>query len=162
MIYTGGGVILSKASNELIKLTKLLNYPITNTLMGLGAFPSSDNQFLGMLGMHGTYEANMAMHDCDVLLAIGARFDDRVTGDTKQFCPKAKIIHIDIDPSSISKIIEVDHSLIGDTKKILKELIIHIMKYKKNIDKVAIDKWWKKIKSWQKRIVFHTKSLRKL
>ena len=136
MIYTGGGVILSKASNELIKLTKLLNYPITNTLMGLGAFPSSDNQFLGMFGMHGTYEANMAMHDCDVLLAIGARFDDRVTGDTKQFCPKAKIIHIDIDPSSISKIIEVDHSLIGDTKKILKELVVHIMKYKKILIKL--------------------------
>ena len=162
MIYTGGGVILSKASNELIKLTKLLNYPITNTLMGLGAFPSSDNQFLGMLGMHGTYEANMAMHDCDVLLAVGARFDDRVTGDTKQFCPKAKIIHIDIDPSSISKIIEVDHSLIGDTKKILKQLITCIEKYKRNIDKIAIDKWWKKIKSWQKKNCLSYKNLRKL
>ena len=125
MIYAGGGVILGKASNDLVKLTKHLNFPITNTLMGLGAYPSSDKQFLGMLGMHGTYEANMAMHDCDVLLAIGARFDDRVTGDTNQFCPKAKIIHIDIDPSSISKIIEVDHSLIGDTKQILKKLLDH-------------------------------------
>ena len=151
MIYTGGGVILSKASKELIKLTKLLNFPITNTLMGLGAYPSSDNQFLGMLGMHGTYEANMAMHDCDVLLAVGARFDDRVTGDTKQFCPKAKIIHIDIDPSSISKIIEVDHSLIGDTKKILRKLTLYTSKYKKNIDKTALEKWWKKIKSWQRK-----------
>ena len=131
MIYAGGGVILGKASNDLIKLTKHLNFPITNTLMGLGAYPSSDKQFLGMLGMHGTYEANMAMHDCDVLLAIGARFDDRVTGDTNQFCPKAKIIHIDIDPSSISKIIEVDHSLIGDTKLILKKLLDHTKKYKK-------------------------------
>ncbi len=151
MIYTGGGVILSKASRELTKLTQSLNYPITNTLMGLGAYPSEDSQFLGMLGMHGTYEANMAMHECDVLLAIGARFDDRVTGDTSQFCPKAKIIHIDIDPSSISKIIEVDYSLIGDTKKILKKLLLHINKYKKNIKKDDLDKWWKKINTWQKK-----------
>ena len=151
MIYAGGGVILGKASNDLIKLTKHLNFPITNTLMGLGAYPSSDKQFLGMLGMHGTYEANMAMHDCDVLLAIGARFDDRVTGDTNQFCPKAKIIHIDIDPSSISKIIEVDLSLLGDTKLILKKLLDHTKKYKKNINKEALNKWWKKINSWQKK-----------
>ena len=151
MNYAGGGVILGKASNDLIKLTKHLNFPITNTLMGLGAYPSSDKQFLGMLGMHGTYEANMAMHDCDVLLAIGARFDDRVTGDTNQFCPKAKIIHIDIDPSSISKIIEVDLSLIGDTKLILKKLLDHTKKYKKNINKEALNKWWKKINSWQKK-----------
>jgi acetolactate synthase-1/2/3 large subunit len=151
MIYAGGGVILGKASNDLIKLTKYLNFPITHTLMGLGAYPSSDKQFLGMLGMHGTYEANMAMHDCDVLLAIGARFDDRVTGDTNQFCPKAKIIHIDIDPSSISKIIEVDHSLIGDTKLILKKLLGHTKYYKKNINKEALNKWWKKINSWQKK-----------
>ena len=151
MIYAGGGVILGKASNDLIKLTKNLNFPITNTLMGLGAYPSSDKQFLGMLGMHGTYEANMAMHDCDVLLAIGARFDDRVTGDTNQFCPKAKIIHIDIDPSSISKIIEVDHSLIGDTKQILKKLLNHTKHFKKDINTDALNKWWKKINSWQKK-----------
>ena len=151
MIYAGGGVILGKASNDLVKLTKHLNFPITNTLMGLGAYPSSDKQFLGMLGMHGTYEANMAMHDCDVLLAIGARFDDRVTGDTNQFCPKAKIIHIDIDPSSISKIIEVDHSLIGDTKQILKKLLDHTKHFKKDINKDALSKWWRKINSWQKK-----------
>ena len=151
MIYAGGGVILGKASNDLTKLTKQLNFPITNTLMGLGAYPSSDKQFLGMLGMHGTYEANMAMHNCDVLLAVGARFDDRVTGDTRQFCPKAKIIHIDIDPSSISKIIEVDHSLIGDTKRILKKLLMYTSNFNKEIDKDALDKWWKKIKSWQKK-----------
>ena len=151
MIYAGGGVILGKASNELTKLTKHLNFPITNTLMGLGAYPSSDKQFLGMLGMHGTYEANMAMHNCDVLLAVGARFDDRVTGDTSQFCPKAKIIHIDIDPSSISKIIEVDHSLIGDTKKILKKLLTYTNTSKNGINKDALDKWWKKINSWQKK-----------
>tara|TARA_Y100000768_G_scaffold298198_1_gene231965 strand:+ start:22 stop:1752 length:1731 start_codon:yes stop_codon:yes gene_type:complete len=151
MIYAGGGVILGKASNDLTKLAKYLNFPITNTLMGLGAYPSSDKQFLGMLGMHGTYEANMAMHNCDVLLAIGARFDDRVTGDTSQFCPKARIIHIDIDPSSISKIIQVDHSLIGDTKKILKKLLSHIKELEKDIDKDSLTKWWKKINSWQKK-----------
>ena len=151
MIYAGGGVILGKASNDLVKLTKHLNFPITNTLMGLGAYPSSDKQFLGMLGMHGTYEANMAMHDCDVLLAIGARFDDRVTGDTNQFCPKAKIIHVDIDPSSISKIIQVDQSLIGDTKQILKKLFEHIKFFKKDINKDAWSKWWRKINSWQKK-----------
>ena len=151
MIYAGGGVILGKASNDLVKLTKHLNFPITNTLMGLGAYPSSDKQFLGMLGMHGTYEANMAMHDCDVLLAIGARFDDRVTGDTNQFCPKAKIIHVDIDPSSISKIIQVDQSLIGDTKQILKKLLEHTKYFKKDINKDALSKWWRKINSWQKK-----------
>ena len=151
MIYAGGGVILGKASNDLVKLTKHLNFPITNTLMGLGAYPSSDKQFLGMLGMHGTYEANMAMHDCDVLLAIGARFDDRVTGDTNQFCPKAKIIHVDIDPSSISKIIQVDQSLIGDTKQILKKLLEHTKFFKKDINKDALSKWWRKINSWQKK-----------
>ena len=151
MIYAGGGVILGKASNDLVKLTKHLNFPITNTLMGLGAYPSSDEQFLGMLGMHGTYEANMAMHECDVLLAIGARFDDRVTGDTNQFCPKAKIIHIDIDPSSISKIIEVDLSLIGDTKRILKKLLEQTKNFEKDINKDALSKWWSKINSWQKK-----------
>ena len=103
MIYTGGGVILDNASEALTRFTRHLGYPITNTLMGLGAYPGSDPQFVGMLGMHGTYEANMAMHHCDVLIAIGARFDDRVTGDLEKFCPDAKIIQIDIDPSSIAK-----------------------------------------------------------
>ncbi len=131
MIYTGGGVILSKASKRVNQINKVIEVPHYEYFDGLGAYPSSDDQFLGMLGMHGTYEANMAMHDCDVLLAVGARFDDRVTGDTKQFCPKAKIIHIDIDPSSISKIIEVDHSLIGDTKNIIKKLTTFVSKHKK-------------------------------
>ena len=108
MVYTGGGVILGNASTELTKLVRHLGYPITNTLMGLGAYPSSDKQFVGMLGMHGTYEANMAMHECDVLIAIGARFDDRVTGELDKFCPDAKIVHIDVDPSSISKNVKVD------------------------------------------------------
>lgn len=151
MIYTGGGIILGNAYKELNKLVKNLNYPITNTLMGLGGFPATDDQFLGMLGMHGTYEANMAMHDCDVLLAIGARFDDRVTGDTSKFCPSAKIIHIDIDPSSISKIIEVDLSLVGDTAKILKSLNKEITPYLSKINKTGLNKWWKTINKWRSK-----------
>ena len=151
MIYTGGGVILGNAHKHLYSLVKKLNYPITNTLMGLGGYPATDNQFLGMLGMHGTYEANMAMHDCDVLLAIGARFDDRVTGDTSKFCPSAKIIHIDVDPSSISKIISVDHSLVGETAFILKQLNKSLDRYIKKIDTKSIDKWWRKIEKWKKK-----------
>ena len=148
MIYTGGGIILGNAYKELNKLVKSLNYPITNTLMGLGGFPSTDDQFLGMLGMHGTYEANMAMHDCDVLLAVGARFDDRVTGDTSKFCPSAKIIHVDIDPSSISKIIEVDLSLVGETSKILKSLNKAITPHLSKISNASLKKWWKIINKW--------------
>ena len=149
MIYTGGGIILGNAHKQLIKLVKDLNYPITNTLMGLGGFPATDKQFLGMLGMHGTYEANMAMHDCDVLLAVGARFDDRVTGDTTKFCPSAKIIHIDVDPSSISKIIEVDLSLVGETSKILRSLNVAIQPHLKKINKTSLKAWWKKINMWR-------------
>ncbi len=151
MIYTGGGIILGNAHKQLIKLVKDLNYPITNTLMGLGGFPATDKQFLGMLGMHGTYEANMAMHDCDVLLAVGARFDDRVTGDTTKFCPSAKIIHIDVDPSSISKIIEVDLSLVGETSKILRSLNIAIQPHLKKINKTSLKAWWKKINKWREK-----------
>jgi len=103
VIYSGGGVVIDNADEELTELVRKLGFPITSTLMGLGAYPAGDKQFLGMLGMHGTYEANMAMHDTDVLIAVGARFDDRVTGHVAHFCPNAKIIHIDIDPSSISK-----------------------------------------------------------
>ena len=151
MIYTGGGVILGNAHKHLYSLVKKLNYPITNTLMGLGGYPATDNQFLGMLGMHGTYEANMAMHDCDVLLAVGARFDDRVTGDTTKFCPSAKIIHIDVDPSSISKIISVDISLVGETSLILKDLAKAVDKKIKKIDVKSLDKWWSKIEKWRKK-----------
>ena len=151
MIYTGGGIILGNAHKQLIKLVKALNYPITNTLMGLGGFPATDKQFLGMLGMHGTYEANMAMHDCDVLLAVGARFDDRVTGDTTKFCPSAKIIHIDVDPSSISKIIEVDLSLVGETSKILRSLNVAIQPHLKKINKTSLKAWWKKINKWREK-----------
>ena len=159
MIYTGGGIILGNAHKELNTLVKKLNFPITNTLMGLGGYPATDKQFLGMLGMHGTYEANMAMHDCDVLLAIGARFDDRVTGDTSKFCPSAKIIHIDVDPSSISKIIEVDLSLIGETSKILKALNKSISPFLKHINKTSLKKWWAQIDKWKlKKCLSYKKS----
>ncbi|WP_455220428.1 acetolactate synthase 3 large subunit [Kaarinaea lacus] len=150
MIYTGGGVVLSNASDELIEFTRFLGYPITNTLMGLGAYPATDPQFVGMLGMHGTYEANMAMHDCDVLIAIGARFDDRVTGDTEKFCPDAKIIHIDIDPSSISKNVKVHVPIVGNVKTVLSDFNAVLKERNIKPDKEAIDKWWGQIKEWQK------------
>ncbi len=150
MIYSGGGVILGEASEELTEFVRLLGYPCTNTLMGLGAFPASDPLFVGMLGMHGTYEANMGMHECDVLLAVGARFDDRVTGDVKKFCPHAKIIHIDIDPSSISKNVRVDVPIVGDVKAVLKDMIKLVKESKHRPDPAALDAWWKQINAWRK------------
>ncbi|MEO1898310.1 MAG: thiamine pyrophosphate-binding protein, partial [Methylococcales bacterium] len=123
MIYAGGGVILGEGSAELIEFSKLLGFPVTNTLMGLGGYPATDEQFVGMLGMHGTYEANMAMHESDVIIAVGARFDDRVTGKLTEFCPYAKIIHIDIDPSSISKTVKVDVPIVGQVKDVLNEMM---------------------------------------
>ena len=149
MIYTGGGVVLSNASEELIEFTRYLGFPITNTLMGLGAYPGTDPQFVGMLGMHGTYEANMAMHECDVLLAIGARFDDRVTGDTEKFCPQAKIIHIDIDPSSISKNVKVHVPIVGNVKTVLVDLNAALKEKNIKPEKEALDQWWSQIKDWQ-------------
>lgn len=149
MIYSGGGVIWSNASKELTELARKLGFPITNTLMGLGAYPGSDKKFIGMLGMHGTYEANMAMHHCDVLIAVGARFDDRVTGNLEQFCPIAKIIHIDIDPSSISKNVTVDIPIVGDVKHILLALLA-LLKNRKDLPSVKdIKPWWEQIKKWQ-------------
>jgi len=150
MIYSGGGVILGEASKELTQFTKLLGFPITNTLMGLGAFPASHKQFVGMLGMHGTYEANMGMHQCDVLIAIGARFDDRVTGDLEKFCPYAKIVHIDVDPSSIAKNVPVDVPIVGDVKHVLKDLLA-ILKADgaKKPDAKALKDWWKQIDEWR-------------
>jgi acetolactate synthase-1/2/3 large subunit len=150
MIYTGGGVILGEASDELTEFVRLLGYPCTNTLMGLGAFPAIDPLFVGMLGMHGTYEANMGMHECDVLLAVGARFDDRVTGDVKKFCPHAKIIHIDIDPSSISKNVRVDVPIVGDVKAVLKDMTKLAKESKHKPDATALDAWWKQINAWRK------------
>jgi acetolactate synthase-1/2/3 large subunit len=149
MIYTGGGVIMANASKELRKFVHHLGYPITQTLMGLGAFPGTDPQFIGMLGMHGTYEANMAMHDCDVLIAIGARFDDRITGVTSKFCPYARVIHIDIDPASISKTINADVPIVGGVKQVLTEMLKILEKSGQPADPASIKKWWGKIKSWQ-------------
>ncbi len=149
VFYTGGGVVLDDASKALTDLVRELNFPITNTLMGLGAYPSSDKQFIGMLGMHGTYEANMAMHDTDVLIAVGARFDDRVTGHVAHFCPNAKIIHIDIDPSSISKTVRVDVPIVGPVKSVLKDMLKVVKEHKKSSNKDAIDKWWKQINDWR-------------
>jgi len=150
MIYSGGGVILGEASKELTEFARILNYPITNTLMGLGAYPATDQQFIGMLGMHGTYEANMAMHNCDVLVAIGARFDDRVTGDLEKFCPYAKIIHIDVDPSSIAKNVPVDIPIVGDVKHVLKDLnkILNSEKNKLDENRDELELWRKQIREW--------------
>jgi len=151
-IYTGGGVILGNASAELRQLVDLLGFPCTNTLMGLGAIPASEPKFLGMLGMHGTYEANMTMQNCDVLLAVGARFDDRVIGNPKHFASVArKIIHVDIDPSSISKRVKVDIPIVGDVKEVLIELIAQIKEAQARPDAAALGAWWSQISEWRKR-----------
>ncbi|HQS01923.1 MAG: acetolactate synthase, large subunit, biosynthetic type [Halothiobacillus sp. 24-54-40] len=149
MIYSGGGVILGGASAQLTRFARLLNYPITNTLMGLGAYPASDRQFLGMLGMHGTYEANMGMHHCDVLIAIGARFDDRVTGNLAKFCPTAKIVHIDIDPASISKNVVVDVPIVGSVKSVLEEMLPLIEDAGGAKQPEALTAWWAQIAQWR-------------
>lgn len=150
VIYSGGGVIWSNASPELIKLAHRLNLPVTNTLMGLGAFPGSDRQFLGMLGMHGTYEANTSMHHADVILAIGARFDDRVTNNVKKFCPDATIIHIDIDPTSISKTVFSHIPIVGDVKSVLTDML-EMLGDDKELDQHALLDWWAQINEWRKR-----------
>ena len=149
MIYTGGGVILDNASKELTDFVRMLGYPCTNTLMGLGAYPGTDPMFLGMLGMHGTYEANMGMHECDVLLAIGARFDDRVTGDVNTFCPQAKIIQIDIDPASISKNVRCDVPIVGSVTNVLKEMTKLIKEADTKPDASALKGWWAQIEKWR-------------
>jgi acetolactate synthase-1/2/3 large subunit len=151
-IYTGGGVILGNASGELRELVDLVGAPCTNTLMGLGAIPASEPKFLGMLGMHGTYEANMTMQHCDVLLAVGARFDDRVIGNPKHFAQvERKIIHIDIDPSSISKRVKVDIPIVGDVKEVLVELIAQIRESQQKIDAQALGAWWAQVNEWRGR-----------
>ena len=151
-IYSGGGVLLSNASQELRALVDLLGYPCTNTLMGLGAYPATDPKFLGMLGMHGTIEANNAMQNCDVLIAIGARFDDRVIGNPKHFAQnERKIIHIDIDPSSISKRVKVDVPIVGDVKDVLTELLTMIRESGLKPDAQALSQWWQTIEGWRSR-----------
>ncbi len=151
MVYTGGGVILDNASDELTELIRMLNFPITNTLMGLGAYPATDRQFLGMLGMHGTYEANMAMHHCDVLVAIGARFDDRVTGNIEKFCPTAKIIHVDIDPASIAKNVKVDIPIVGGVMAVLQDMIKVARGSKQKPDSTELANWWEQIDEWKSK-----------
>ena len=151
MIYSGGGVVLDDASELLTKLTRMLGFPITNTLMGLGAYPATDPQFIGMLGMHGTYEANMAMHYSDVLIAIGARFDDRVVGKVEHFCPEAKIIHIDIDPASISKSVPVHIPIVGSVSSVLEDMIGQIKAHDDKPDRDALEAWWKQIDEWRGR-----------
>ena len=154
IFYTGGGVVNSgpKASELLRELVHTTGFPITSTLQGLGSFPGTDNQFLGMLGMHGSYEANNAMHDCDLLINIGARFDDRITGKIDEFSPNSKKIHIDIDPSSINKIIKVDLPIVGDVEEVVVSTIKTIKKLKPNFaksNKQKISKWWEKIQKWR-------------
>ena len=153
MIYAGGGVILGGASELLVELAQGLNYPVTTTLMGLGAYPGTDRQFLGMLGMHGFYEANTAMHHSDVILAVGARFDDRVTNTVEKFCPSAKIIHIDIDPTSISKTIAADIPIVGPVQSVLTDILALIAQRRETNpelpDIAAMEKWWQQIEQWR-------------
>ncbi|WP_190600779.1 biosynthetic-type acetolactate synthase large subunit [Candidatus Vesicomyidisocius sp. SY067_SCS001] len=145
IVYSGGGCIIGNADQELRAFTRQLGFPITQTLMGLGAYPATDKQSLGMLGMHGTYEANMAMHDADCVIAAGVRFDDRVTANIDKFCPNAKIIHIDIDPSSISKNVAVDIAIVGDVKLVLSDLIVKMKT--KFIQDISL--WWSQIDQWR-------------
>lgn len=158
VIYTGGGVIQGNASELLVKLGHQLNYPVTSTLMGLGAFPASDPQFLGMLGMHGTFEANTAMHHSDLILAIGARFDDRVTNTVSKFCPTAKIIHVDIDPASISKTVTADVPIVGAVDNVLTEMLELLGETGLKPDEKAIDSWWTQINEWRERHGLYTAS----
>ena len=154
MIYAGGGVIQGDGSELLAILSRKLGFPVTNTLMGLGAFPATDPQFLGMLGMHGTYEANMAMHHCDLILAIGARFDDRVTNTVSKFCPHAKIIHIDIDPATISKNVEVDVPIVGPVVNVLSEMneLLDVSWVDRSSDQEKLlAEWWSQIEGWRKQ-----------
>ncbi len=152
VFYTGGGVILSNTSEQLTELVRLLDFPCTNSLMGLGGYPATDKRFVGMLGMHGTYEANMAMQYCDVLIAIGARFDDRVIGNPKHFSNEnRKIIHIDVDPSSISKRVKVDVPIVGSVGDVLTELVSLLKADKEKPDQTALQEWWKQIDLWRAR-----------
>lgn len=158
IIYSGGGVIQGNASEPLIALAKRLNLPVTNTLMGLGAYPSTDPQFLGMLGMHGSYPANMAMHHSDLIFAVGARFDDRVTNDPKKFCPDAKVIHIDVDPASISKIIPAEVPIVGPALNVLTELLTvledRLLEAPELLDRQAREAWWAQIEGWRRHSDF--------
>lgn len=156
VIYTGGGVVQGNGSELLVELARLLNYPVTNTLMGLGGYPASDRQFLGMLGMHGNYEANMAMHHSDVILAVGARFDDRVTNTPSKFCPDAKVIHIDVDPAAISKTVRADIPIVGTVDSVLRDMLTLLKEGKERPDTVALKDWWKRIDGWREEYGLYT------
>lgn len=151
VIYAGGGVILGNAHKELIALNKILKAPVTNTLMGLGSYPAKDKHFMGMLGMHGTYQANMAMHNADVIIAIGARFDDRITNTPSLFAPNARIVHIDVDPASISKIINADIPIVGQVRESLNALIKEIKRSKIKIDTEALELWNQQVAQWKEK-----------
>ena len=151
VIYAGGGAINSNASSELIKLNDILDFPVTNTLMGLGVYPATHKRFLGMLGMHGTYQANMAMHNADLIIAIGARFDDRITNTPKLFAPNAKIIHFDVDQSSVSKIIEANIAVFGQVKDSLQEILNELESRRNEIDEKKLDDWKQQIKYWKEK-----------
>ncbi|MDC0379504.1 acetolactate synthase 3 large subunit [Litorivicinus sp.] len=152
VIYAGGGVVLGDASAELVSLAKRLGYPVTNTLMGLGAFPGSDDQFIGMLGMHGFYEANQAMHQADVIFAVGARFDDRVTNNPKKFCPNARIVHIDIDPASIQKTVRhIEVPLVGPVQPVLADMVEMLSQMDVEPDQEALKGWWETINGWREK-----------
>lgn len=149
VIYAGGGVVQGNGSELLTQLAHQLNYPVTNTLMGLGSFPGTDKQFVGMLGMHGSYEANMVMHNADLILAIGARFDDRVTNNVKKFCPGASIIHVDVDPATISKNIHADIPIVGRVEQVLEEMLDALNEGKLTPDAKALERWWTEINGWR-------------
>jgi acetolactate synthase-1/2/3 large subunit len=149
VLYSGGGVIMGNASAPLTELARMLNLPVTNTLMGLGGYPGSDRQFLGMLGMHGSYTANLTMHHADVILAVGARFDDRVINGASKFCPNAKIIHVDIDPASISKTIKADVPIVGPVDSVLTEMVAILKEIGEKLNQEALASWWKQIEEWR-------------
>lgn len=161
VIYSGGGVIQGNACERLTELARLLNAPVTNTLMGLGAYPGEDRQFVGMLGMHGTFEANTAMHHADVILAVGARFDDRVTNTPSKFCPNAKIIHVDVDPAAISKTVTADIPIVGPASSVLGDMLTQVKEILASddnpLDTAAIDQWWQQIDAWRAEAgIYHT------
>lgn len=158
VIYTGGGIVIDNAAEHLIAVARKLNFPVTNTLMGLGGYPGTDRQFIGMLGMHGTFEANTAMHHADVIFAVGARFDDRVTNELEKFCPMATIIHVDIDPTSVSKNVEADIPVVGTCTSVLKEMLSLIEQSDVSPDADAISDWWQQIDEWRAKHGLYTAS----
>ena len=158
VIYSGGGIVIDNASEPLTAVARKLNFPVTNTLMGLGGFPGTDKQFIGMLGMHGTFEANTAMHHADVIFAVGARFDDRVTNEIEKFCPMATIIHVDIDPTSVSKNIVADIPIVGTCNSVLREVMLLIEQSSIEQDHDALKNWWEQIDEWRQANGLYTAS----